>query len=423
MDNKLIARVRKMEEDFNMVRNIMDDMEVAVYNFAAVQRRIDRLFDYMEDGQFLEDFEADERGELPKDMPRGVLSEDALDSLLVDVTLMRSRLQKLVGEVSANGEEEPLGFEEYDPMYNSPDEIPEDCGSYIVVLREDGEGLPFIPFEPEEFEGQDVIYVGDAENLRKITDILKGNSAKSFLRLNIGAMKYLDSVESKDGIRFSVEDERSLSRWMKENILFYYQTNPLHAEVTKRLIDELDPVLNLEHESPVWKDFRRRLAVFRDTCIVDEDYKKVNTKKSVIKTSGEEKELEASIRKALEENASRIPEKYGVGTVASMISYANRSEDEAISMIFGSVNDYGEKEQSITVWYFDFNGQKQIKEFLASPEGKNFGGDPEDEDFEFRTKARDPKLAELLLSVLKKHIGLSDKAKLIIRTTATPYGR
>ena len=63
MDNKLIARVRKMEDDFNMVRDIMDDMEMAVYNFEAVQRRIERLFQYMEDGQFLKDFEADERGE------------------------------------------------------------------------------------------------------------------------------------------------------------------------------------------------------------------------------------------------------------------------------------------------------------------------------------------------------------------------
>ena len=46
MDNKLIARVRKMEDDFNMVRNIMDDMKMAVYNFEAVQRRIERLFLY-----------------------------------------------------------------------------------------------------------------------------------------------------------------------------------------------------------------------------------------------------------------------------------------------------------------------------------------------------------------------------------------
>jgi hypothetical protein len=54
----------------------------------------------MEDGQFLKDFEADERGELPKDMPRGVLSEDALYDLLEEITEMRSRLKALVDSSS-----------------------------------------------------------------------------------------------------------------------------------------------------------------------------------------------------------------------------------------------------------------------------------------------------------------------------------
>ena len=33
-------------------------------------------------GEWLKDFEADERGKLPKNMPRGVLSEDGLYNLL-----------------------------------------------------------------------------------------------------------------------------------------------------------------------------------------------------------------------------------------------------------------------------------------------------------------------------------------------------
>lgn len=99
MDSKLIARVRKREEDFNMVREVMDNLESAVCHFEAVQPRIKRLCKYMAEGQFLKDFEADERGELPKDMPRGVLSEDALDELLVDVARMRKRLKALVADV------------------------------------------------------------------------------------------------------------------------------------------------------------------------------------------------------------------------------------------------------------------------------------------------------------------------------------
>ena len=96
MNTKLIERVRSMEEDFKMVRDIMNEMEEAVSRFESVQEHIGHLSSYLENGQFLKDFEADERGELPKDMPRGVLSEDALYELLEDVSEMRSRLKALV---------------------------------------------------------------------------------------------------------------------------------------------------------------------------------------------------------------------------------------------------------------------------------------------------------------------------------------
>ena len=40
------------------------------------------LEDYYESGQWLNDYEADERGELPRDLKRGVLSQDGLWELL-----------------------------------------------------------------------------------------------------------------------------------------------------------------------------------------------------------------------------------------------------------------------------------------------------------------------------------------------------
>lgn len=96
MNTSLIERVRAMEEDFNAVRDSMNEMEIAISNFESIQGRIERLSSYLEDGQFLKDFEDDERGELPQDMPRGVLSEDALYDLLEDITEMRSRLNSLL---------------------------------------------------------------------------------------------------------------------------------------------------------------------------------------------------------------------------------------------------------------------------------------------------------------------------------------
>ena len=47
-----------------------------------MQKMLYELTSYYENGQWLKDFEADERGELPKDLKRGVLSEDGVYNLL-----------------------------------------------------------------------------------------------------------------------------------------------------------------------------------------------------------------------------------------------------------------------------------------------------------------------------------------------------
>ena len=43
------------------------------------------LRDYYSGGQWLRDYEADERGELPEDLKRGVLSQDGLWNLLEEL--------------------------------------------------------------------------------------------------------------------------------------------------------------------------------------------------------------------------------------------------------------------------------------------------------------------------------------------------
>ena len=53
----------------------------------AVETRIisAELRDYYSGGQWLRDYEADERGELPEDLKRGVLSQDGLWNLLEEL--------------------------------------------------------------------------------------------------------------------------------------------------------------------------------------------------------------------------------------------------------------------------------------------------------------------------------------------------
>ena len=47
--------------------------------------RYDTVKEYYENGLWLQDYEADERGELPADLKRGVLSQDALYDLLSEI--------------------------------------------------------------------------------------------------------------------------------------------------------------------------------------------------------------------------------------------------------------------------------------------------------------------------------------------------
>ena len=67
MNSDNIPRIRQMEEIFDRVR-----------------QDIATLREYEESGQWLTDYEADERGELPRDLKRGVLSQDGLDEVFED---------------------------------------------------------------------------------------------------------------------------------------------------------------------------------------------------------------------------------------------------------------------------------------------------------------------------------------------------
>ena len=78
--NDLISRVLHMEKCMECVEKAYECGDLK-----PVQRQIDALRNYMDSGRWLQDYQADERGELPKSMKRGVLSEDGLYNLLCDI--------------------------------------------------------------------------------------------------------------------------------------------------------------------------------------------------------------------------------------------------------------------------------------------------------------------------------------------------
>ena len=69
-----VERIMKMEKIF--------DSLLAAENIGENKEHLRALAEYYDSGLWLSDYEADERGELPRDLKRGVLSEDGVYNLL-----------------------------------------------------------------------------------------------------------------------------------------------------------------------------------------------------------------------------------------------------------------------------------------------------------------------------------------------------
>ena len=83
-----VERIEKMEEYFDALLDAVDQGPQAVEAKADILRE---LTGYYNGGLWLSDYEADERGELPADLKRGVLSEDGVYNLLCDIDILRKR--------------------------------------------------------------------------------------------------------------------------------------------------------------------------------------------------------------------------------------------------------------------------------------------------------------------------------------------
>ena len=78
----LITRIKEMEDRYHEVTRVLGELDMAIEEYNDFKDELATLKDYLESGQWQKDFEADEAGLVPKDLPREVLSEDALYDLL-----------------------------------------------------------------------------------------------------------------------------------------------------------------------------------------------------------------------------------------------------------------------------------------------------------------------------------------------------
>ncbi len=80
-----INRIIHMEKCFDELLEAQGLNLESIFTDNKLKKRYETLQEYYENGLWLQDYECDERGELPKDLKRGVLSQDALYNLLSEI--------------------------------------------------------------------------------------------------------------------------------------------------------------------------------------------------------------------------------------------------------------------------------------------------------------------------------------------------
>ena len=166
-------------------------------------------------------------------------------------------------------------FKHFDPLKGNKDLIPDEPGVYILVLKKNSK-LPSIDCGCvcTKIFDKEVIYVGiSSKNLRKrdYKQHFNGNAGSSTLRKSLGSLfgykKIPRSMNQEDGkTKFNEIDENSISKWMKNNLEFYYLTHPNYAAIENFLIENLNPPLNLSKNYNIEnREFRTSLSQIRSS--------------------------------------------------------------------------------------------------------------------------------------------------------------
>ena len=92
---KQIERIERMERNLERATNALRALNDALDEYEAVQEALHELDSYYGSNTWKQDFSDDEQGRLPKNLKRGILSEDAIWNVLEDYRTLKERLEKL----------------------------------------------------------------------------------------------------------------------------------------------------------------------------------------------------------------------------------------------------------------------------------------------------------------------------------------
>ena len=102
-----IERIRRMESHLDCAMEAAKTLSDALDKYEAAQDAMAALSAYYGSDEWRQDFADDEKGRLPKDLKRGVLSEDGIWNVLADCYELEERLLRIAHSTTGTSICEP----------------------------------------------------------------------------------------------------------------------------------------------------------------------------------------------------------------------------------------------------------------------------------------------------------------------------
>ena len=93
-----IERIEKMEKNLDDAVTAVTQLRRALEEYESARGKISELYAYYR-GDWMSDYEADAKGLLPRDLKRGVLSEDAVFDLMSDERELLEEMKNIAESV------------------------------------------------------------------------------------------------------------------------------------------------------------------------------------------------------------------------------------------------------------------------------------------------------------------------------------
>ena len=80
-----VSRISKMEEVFDELQLAFSRLNKDFLSDKKLKKKLNHLISYYEKGKWLKDYQLDEQNKLPKNLKRGILSQDGFYNFLCEV--------------------------------------------------------------------------------------------------------------------------------------------------------------------------------------------------------------------------------------------------------------------------------------------------------------------------------------------------